>query len=303
MWKISFYRGIKAGAKNFMRNGWLSLATTSVISLMLFIMTVLLSFMFVANLVIKEIQNKIDVSVYFSPTTPEDKVFEVKKNLELMAEVKEVNYVSRDMALGILKDKYENNEVIMNSLRELKENPLEASLNIKVYDPSKYESIENMLIAGKYKNYVSKMDYSDHRQAIDRLNQIIYSTRKIGMIIVGVLVVVALLVTFNSIRLTMYTYRAEVEIMRLVGASGWFIRLPFIVEGILYGFFAALLTMFIFYPLTNYVTPQLGKTDFPANLSEILDQNFFIVLGTQLLVGMLLGSLSSLIAIRRYLKM
>lgn len=302
MFKLSLYRGIKAGVKNFTRNGWLSLATTSVIALALFIVTFLLSLIFLANFLLREVQNKIDVSVYFTSETPEEKIFEVKHELELMSEVKEVRYVSQDAALELLKEKYQNNEIIMNSLRELKENPLEAALSIKVYDSSKYELIENMLIAGKYKNLVSKMDFSDHKQEIERLNKIIYSIRKVGVIVVVILMIVAVLVTFNSIRLTIYTYRTEVEIMRLVGANNWFIRLPFITEGILYGASAALLTMLIFYPLAGYLSPFLTRAGLPLSPMSFLAQNMLLILSAQILVGIILGATSSLIAIRRYLK-
>ena len=302
MFKISFYRGIKAGVNNFFRNGWLSLATTSVIALALFIVTFLLSLIFIANYLLKEVQNKIDVSVYFTSETSEEKVFEVKKELELMAEIKEVHYVSEDAALGLLKEKYQNNEIIMNSLRELKENPLEASLSIKVYDSGKYELIENMLVAGKYKSYVSKMDFSDHKKEIERLNGIIYSIRKVGAVVVIVLMLVAILVTFNSIRLTIYTYRTEVEIMRLVGANNWFIRLPFIVEGILYGTSAALLTVIIFYPLAGYLVPFFIRSGVSMDLAGFLGQSFVYILGIQIFSGVVLGAASSLIAIRRYLK-
>ncbi|MEA3273038.1 MAG: permease-like cell division protein FtsX [Patescibacteria group bacterium] len=302
MWKTTLYRAVKAGAKNFIRNGWLSIATTSVIALTLFIISVLLSLILIANLVLEQIQDKISVSAYFETNTSEQMISKIKKDLESMDEVKRVDYTSRGDALGSLKERYHGNAIIMDSLKELKENPLEASLSIKVHDPSKYEIIENELVAGKYKDYVSKMDYSDHKGEIEKLNKIINSIRKTGAIMVLIFVIIAILVTFNSIRLTMYTYRTEVEIMKLVGASNWFIRLPFITEGVLYGVFAALVVGIIWYPLAHYFTPFFANAGIQIDTVQFLHQNIVYIVGIQLLIGVLLGVTSSFIAIRRYLK-
>ena len=302
MQKTTLLRAVKAGIKNFFRNGWLSIATISVIALSLFIMSMLLALIFTSNKILGDIQDRIDVSVYLKADVLEEQILKIKSDLELMPDIKRVEYTSKESALNALKEKYQNNGVIMDSLRELKENPLEASLNIGVYDPSKYESVENELIAGKYKDYVSKMDYSDHKREIERLNKIIDSVRKIGSIIFLTLVVIAVLVTFNSIRLTIYTFRNEVEIMRLVGASNWFIRLPFITEGVLYGLFAALIVIISWYPLASYLTPFFTSSGVDIHPVNILNQKIVYLLGIQIATGMLLGAVSSLIAIRRYLK-
>ena len=303
MFDVSFMRAVKAGIKNFFRNGWLSISTTSVMALTLLIASVLLALMLVSGHILAEIQDKISVSVYFYPETPLEKIMEIKENLELSSDIKEVDYTSRDDALGALKSKYENNDVIIDSLRELNENPLEASLSILVHDPSKYESLENELVAGKYKDYISKMDYSDHKGEIEKLNKIIVSIKSAGLIIISILIVVAILVTFNSIRLTMYTYRNEVEIMRLVGASNWFVRLPFITEGVLYGIFAAVIVTVLGYPLVSYLAPFFQNSGLEVNPMTLLNQHLFLVIGFELFVGIILGSLSSFLAIRRYLKM
>jgi cell division transport system permease protein len=302
MWKLTLYRASKAGAKNFMRNGWLSIATTSVIALTLFIISVLLSLIFVANLVLGQIQDKISVNVYFKSETEEKNILMIKDDLESMAEVKKIDYTSREEALGLLEEKHRSNRVIIDSLKELKENPLEASLSIKVHDPDKYELIENELLAGKHKDYISKMDYSDHKGEIDRLNKIIKTIRQGGLIAVAIFVAVAILVTFNSIRLTIYTYKTEVEIMKLVGASNWFIRLPFITEGVLYGIFATLVVGGIWYPLASSFTQFFANAGFQVDASQLLYQNLIYVVSIQLLTGIFLGVISSFIAIRRYLK-
>jgi cell division transport system permease protein len=295
-------RAVKSGFKNFFRNGWLSLATTSVMALALFIISFLLSLIFVSNRVLAEIQDKISISVYFNQTASEEKIIEIKGVLEKMAEVKGVTFVSSDKALEVLKEKYQGNEIIIESLRELGENPLEASLGIKVYDTGKYEFLENNLLAGKFKDYISKLDYSDHKKEIDRLNKIIVSVRKMGIFVSLLFVIIAVLVTFNSIRLTMYTHREEVEIMRLVGASNWFIRLPFIVEGVLYGAFGSLVVFCVLFPFANYLTPFFLGSGANLNPGNLLRENFFPIFFLQMFIGVALGGISSVLAIRRYLK-
>jgi len=120
--------------------------------------------------------------------------------------------------------------------------------------------------------------------------------------VIGVFAVIAVLVTFNSIRLTMYNYRREVEIMKLVGANPWFIRLPFIVEGMMYGFFAAWISILLFYPLVYFSSPYIVSAVSNVDIVSYLHANAFEIVVIQLASGVILGAISSFIAIRKYLK-
>jgi len=299
---LTFWRGVKAGIKTFFRNGWLSVATISVIVLTLFIINIVVSVTFVSQKTLEDVQNKIDVSVYFKGESSEDDIQELKGVVERMPGVKEVNYTSKDEALSTFKEKHIGDDVILQSLEELG-NPLQPSISIKMENPDDYQEILNKVNAAEYKDIISDVDYYSGKKAvIERLNNIIRTLRKVGAVIIAIFAAIAVLVTFNSIRLTMYTYQREVEIMKLVGASHWFIRLPFLTEGVLYGFFAAWVALLLFYPLVYFTSPFLVSTVSTVDFVGFLNQYSYGVIALQLASGMILGLISSFIAIRRYLK-
>ena len=238
---LTFWRGIRSGIRNFFRNGWLSVATISIIVLTLFIINTVFAITIIAKNTLEELQQRIDVSIYFKGDAEETEARSLADAVSKMPEVTAAQYISKEEALQIFKEKHNKDEIILQSLEELG-NPLQPSMSIKMKDPDAYQTILERIRGGQYGNLISDVDYySEKKPIIERLNNIIRSLRKIGVVVIGIFSVIAVLVTFNSIRLTMYNYRREVEIMKLVGANPWFIRLPFIVEGMMYGFFAGAL--------------------------------------------------------------
>lgn len=298
----NFTKITKSGLKSFWRNGWLSTATISVMVLTLFVITGLLMLNVVGDALFKILQDKIDISVYFNLDTPEEDILKVKSELENLGEVKNVEYVSREVALKIFKEKHQDNLFLLQALKELESNPLEASLNIKAQEASQYEAISNFLEGGYYKDIIDKVNYKQNKEVIGKLSNIITNVRKAGVGLSGIFILIVILITFSAIRLTMYSSREEIRIMRLVGASNWFIRGPFIVEGALYGIFSSFAAIGLLYPTFLYTSPKLSGflpipslfSYFQANLWSL----FFLLLG----IGVFLGVISSLIAIRRYLK-
>jgi len=301
MMLVTLKRIIRAGFLSFRRNGWLSTATIIVLAMMLFVLGNLILLGVLAETVLNTLESKIDVSVYFRPETEEENIFLIKKELESLSEVAEVRYVSREEALKRFREQHKSNALIISALEELGENPLEASLNIRARDPSHYESVSNFLL---HKNYpgIDKINYFDNKLVIERLGAILGAIRKGGTALALFLAFVAVLVAFNTIRLAIYTMREEIGIMRLVGATMWFIRGPFIVNGILYGALAAGVTMFVFFPLTWFVSPKLLILVPNFDLFRYFLSNFWEFFGIMLLSGITLGVVSSFIAIRRYLK-
>ncbi len=299
---LTLWRGIKAGIKNFFRNGWLSVATISIIVLTLFIINTVFVISLVAKETLEDIQSKIDVSIYFKSDVNETQAAELVGLINKMPEVKEAKYISKDEALTLFKEKHQKDDVILKSLEELG-NPLQPSVNIKMTNPGAYRNILSQVESSQYGNLVSDVDYySEKKPVIERLDRIIKAVQKTGLVIIAIFSLIAILVTFNSIRLTMYNYRREVEIMKLVGANAWFIRLPFVVEGILYGFFAAWISLLLFYPFVYLSAPFLNSIAPNINALNYLKGQAIILLTIQLAGGIILGAISSLIAIRKYLK-
>ncbi len=302
MFWITFWRGLKAGTKNFFRNGWLSVATISIIVLTLFIINTVSLITVVSNKTLEDIQKKIDISIYLKNGTSDDQGKLFADSLRKYPGVNDVKYISKDEALVVFKEKHSKDDIILQSLEELG-NPLQTSVSIKIDKPENYQVVLDRINGSEYKDIVSELDYySEKKPMIDKLNGIIQTIKKAGAIIIVIFSVIAILVTFNSIRLTMYSYKREVEIMKLVGANPWFIRLPFIFEGVLYGFFGAWISIFIFYPFVYFSSPFITQISPGVNVVDLLSQYALILVLTQIGSGILLGSLSSFIAIRKYLK-
>lgn len=301
MFQANLKRIIRSGYTAFWRNGWLSTATIMVMGLVLFVLGNLVFLGALANTMLTAFESKIDISVYFTANTPEQQVLDVKKDLQGLSEVAAVSYVSRDDALAQFREKHKNNALISDALTELGENPLEASLNIRAQDPSNYASISDFLVK---KNYpiVDKINYFENQAVIEKLGAIITTVRGSGALLALFLAFVAVLVAFNTIRLAIYTMREEIGIMRLVGATSWFIRGPYLVSGIIYGGLAAAAVTLIFFPLTWLVSPKITAIVPNFDLFNYFLTNFVEFFAIMIFSGIALGAFSSYIAIRRYLK-
>lgn len=298
---VKIKRIVKAGLISFWRNGWVSVATILVMVMALFVIGSLLFGKALLLSALDDLQDKVDVTVYFKTDASEEDVVSIQDSLLNLEEVKDVEYISQNQALELFRGRHADNSLIIQSLDELGDNPLGASLNIKAKNPSQYENIARFLEAGVFAS-IDKVNYHQNKVVIDRLAAILQASKKVGTGISVVLTLVALLVTFNTIRLAIYTTREEIKIMRLVGASNRYIRGPFVVEGVLYGFVSSAVAMVLFYPLTLWLGPAAESFFGGINLFGYYLTNFFEIFMILLLIGVGSGVFSSWIAARRYLK-
>ncbi len=299
-------RIIRSGYKSFMRSGFTSLASILIMVITLFVVTSLIFVQAALNSSLNNIKDKVDVTIYFVPNTDEGAITNVKQALEKLPEVQSVTYTSSDDALAAFKDKHANDYLTLQALDELDNNPLGASLNIKAKDPSQYESIakyfetDNALSKGAL-TIIDKIDYHQNKVVIDRLTAIIAGARELGFVVAMILILISIIITFSTIRLIIYMSREEINVMRLVGAGARYIRGPFIVSGMLVGITASILTILLFIPISiwlgNHMTDFVGINLFDYFKSNFL-QLFIIMLGS----GIILGSISSALAIHRYLR-
>lgn len=248
------------------------------------------------------LEGRVDVSVYFNRDTEEGKILSVRQELVDLQEIKSVDYVSQEEALRAFREKHKDNEILLQSLQELDQNPLEASLNIKANYASQYESIAAYLNQDRFKGIIDKINYKQNKGLIEKLNSLTTNIERGGLLVSLFLSLLAILVTFNTMRLTMYTWRDEISVMRFVGAGNWFIRGPFLVVGIIYGVASALATLILLFPLLYFISPRITKFLPEVDLMYFYQANFWQFFLLLVAVGLLLGGVSSLIAIRRYLK-
>ncbi len=295
-------RVIKYGLLNFWRSGWLSAATIIIMIVTLIVFEGLMFFDAITNQALESLRDKIDISAYFNQETAEDEILKIKKSLEDLSEVKKVEYLSKEKALEIFKEKHKEDQTISEALKELDINPLLASLNIKAYDTKDYGVINTYLKNNSFKDLINKVSYAQNSTIIERLNRIMGTMNKIGTFLTILFSFIAVLITFNTIRLAIYSNKEEISIMRLVGASNSFIRGPYVVEGIIYGIIAGIFSFIILIPVIYYGSPYIKIFIPEMNLWSYLISNSMDILSYQILFGTILGITSSSIAIRKYLR-
>lgn len=298
---VTLSRILKYGWQGFLRNGLLSFSTISIMLLSSLVFSGLMLLNVVGKSAVQSIQEKIDISVYFKSNISEDSILNIKRSLEGLDEVKSVEYISRDEALAVFKEKHQEDTDVTQTLDELEANPLLASLNIKAKDPHAYNAIADYLEAGTLKDQISKVTYAQNQVVIDKLIAIIDTMRNGGMLLTLFLAFLAVTVIFTTIRLAIYSNSEQIGIMRMVGASNSFIRGPFIVEGMMYGLVAAVVGLGIMFPIVNASSPYIVRFIPEMDLRIYLQANFIAMFGYQLLFSVGLGVFSSVIAIRKYL--
>lgn len=299
---VTFSRILKYSWQGFARNGLLVTSTVSIMMLALIVFQGLILFNVLAKEAIASLEEKIDISVYFKSNVAEDTMLNIQRSLEDLVEVKHVEYVSQEQALKVFKDKHATDDTIAQTLAELDTNPLLASLNVKAKDPKEYKTIAGYLESSRLKDLVEKVSYAQNEVVINRLAAISDTFKKGGFALTAFLAFLAIIITFNTIRLAIYSNSEQIGIMRLVGAANNLIRGPYIVEGILYGIAASLISFAIFIPIVRYTSPSIANFIPELDMQAYFESNMFTLLGYQLLFGSLLGLVSSVIAIRRYLK-
>lgn len=300
-------RVVRTGFFNFWRNGTVSLA--SVLVMMVTLLTIGLIYFSGAILEtsLAELRNKIDVNVTFVPGASENDILSIKHSLESLPEVLLVTYVSKEEALTQFKERHASDPTILAALDELGENPLGAVLNVKARNPSQYASVAEFLDSGSAlsdsgKNIIDRVNYFQNKVAIDKLTNIIDSADKLGFALTVILAVISMLISFNTIRLTIYIAKDEIAVMRLVGASTTYIQGPFVVVGVIYGVMAGILTLLVFLPLTYWLGSTTESFFTGFNIFSYYLANFIEIAIIIMISGVLIGSLSSILAIRKYLK-
>lgn len=304
--KTTLKRILKTGFLNFKRNGLVSfvsvLVTTIALSVMMLLVLTKAVFMHSLN----DIESKVDIKVSFVPGTEEENVVNLRQSLEALPEVRDVSYLSAEKELTNFKEKHANDYLTLQALEEVGTNPLGGSFNIKAYNAFQYEAIAKFLegddqVVRDARKYISKINFTDNKLIINRINTIITTGQKVGTALALLMTLIAVVVTYNTIRLTIHYSREEIAIMRLVGASKPYIRGPFMVEGILYGVIGAFFTILIFWPVTYWLGVHM-TTFLSINLYDYFLEYFFEIVPLVFLGGIILGSLSSFFAIRKYLR-
>lgn len=306
---MTIKRIITGGAKNFARGGAVSIATVMVMTVTLAIFALLIFLSAILTYTLSSIQDKVDVNVYFTTNATEEEIVTVKENVEQLPEVAVVTYTSREDALTAFRERHAEDQLTIQALEELSENPLGAVLSIKAKNPEQYEGIvaflsDDMAVSSTRTSadIIDEINYFQNKTVIDRLTATMQATQQTGLIMMIVFALASAIIVFATIRLAIYTSREEIGVMRLVGASNMYIRGPFIVAGIISGILSAIIVLVLFYPIAWYAGRELNDWLGGFNVLGYYISHFPLFFLVLIGSGIVLSGIGSFLSVRKYLK-
>lgn len=291
----------KNGWDYFWRQGFLSFATALVIFIATILGTALYFFQGGVMYLTQELKDKIDISVTFKEESAREEILNIREELVNLPEIKSVDYISSEDAYNAFIESHEGDKYL-EALELISVNPFLPSLRIQTKQPSQYKEVSEYLKQSEFKDMIEEINDYKRGVMIEKLSSLTNSVSVAGISVTLFLSLIAIVVTFNTLRLSIYSQKEEIGIMRLVGAKNSFIRGPFLVQGILCGFFAATLSFFLFLIIPFAFNEQLKTLFLGFDVLLFFKSNFLWVFFLNLFVGIGLGLISSYFAVRKYLK-
>lgn len=303
---VNTRRVFVSGLHSFVRNAWLSTAATIVMTITLSsILLTIFASVTSAN-TIQTFTDNIDVSIFFKDSATKDQIDQLSEDLRSnqKLQVREVLYISKEEARKTFEAQNAGDQSTLQAISQA-EDAFPASIRVKTQDTEQLQEVVEVTRQKQYEHIVDKDSYKDDakRTAVERLGNIARFLRTAGLVASIIFGVISMLVIFNTIRMTIFNRKSEIEIMQLIGASKWYIRGPFLVESSVYGLIAGLLSLVFFYVVILGQSPKLG--DYVEEIRPTVDQfneASWLIMSTILIAGIAIGSLSAYLAIRKHLK-
>jgi cell division transport system permease protein len=298
---IPLLRIFKFSFQDIVRNVWLSLVTVIILVLTLFSVNLLLAVKAISSAAVATVKEKVDISLYLRTTAEPDKIMALKARVSSLPNVKEVKYLSQEEALVIFKKNHEADPQIIEALRELDKNPLTPSLIIKPVDANNFNDLINAL--NKIDDpIIESRNFEDHKAMLAKINDITRKVSDAGFMVSVIFILITLMVIYNTVKVAIYTHKSEIGIMRLVGASNWFIRGPFLASSLIYSVVSMIIVVTGFLVFLNLLQPYLETffMGYNFNILSYFTSNFGGIFGVELLVALAINSLASLIAVSKY---
>ncbi len=268
----------------------------------IFILTSIFLFQGMAGFLLESLQNKFDISVYFKEGLIEPEILQTKELILALPGVKSIDYVSKEQALADFTEKHKYDDLINQALEELGDNPFPASLNIRTDSVADYDAVEEFLKDSRFEELIEKVDYYQRKPVIEKFYGAVGDLWLLGILAVVLISIIAFSISFVATRLAVHNSGEEINIMQLVGASKWFIRGPFLAQGVICGLMAGLANLVLFLPLTYFLSAKIFSLTGGFEMFRYFTGSLLAFLGLQLLVGAGLGAISSLAAVGKYLE-
>src|SRR3989339_213027 len=300
---LSLLRVIKFAFQDMARNFGLSFMTVLILVLMLLSINTLVVINVLTGEAVRLIKDQIDVSVYFSYDATDKEIQEIKSYTQSFPEVVNIDYFTREQVLEQFKTQHGDDKDVLAALSELNENPLGATMVIRTREPKDYSKIISALNVPEYENIIEAKSFGDTEKAIGRVHTITTNVEHFGYALSVLFAIIAFLIIFNTIRVAIYTQRIEIGIKKLVGATNWFVRGPYLVESLFFTCLSVAVTAAVVYFALRFLEPYVmvvfQKTGILTNyyLSHKMQ-----LTGLQFIAVLFLSIFSSLLAMRRYLR-
>ena len=305
---ITFLRMCRYGINNFSRNAWLTIAATAIMTITLLVVFVTLAARNVLLDTVTEIRDKVDMSIYVKTDTSKEDVEKIENGLRaLKKSVRDVRYISPEEARDNFAQTNKGDAGTLNALNEAT-NEFPGTFRISPVDINKTDELRHFVATDPTVKDNIDPDRApsfagERRTAIENIGRWVSFAERAGLGASIVFIAISSLIVFNTIRMAIFNRRDEIQMMKLIGADRNFIRGPFVVEAVVYGFIAAVIATALGVGLLY------GSKDTLLNYGIIIDGTLKVVtvyigfvLLAMVLLGAVIGIVSSLLATRRYLK-
>ena len=300
---LSFLRVVRFAIQDIVRNASLSFMTVLILILMLLSINAIVVVRLLTTEATTAVKDRIDVSIYFRYTADETQVSEIRNFVQSFPEVTDSTFYTKEEVLEQFRETYKDQEEIVGALDELEENPLGPTMVVKTRDPGDYQKIIAALSVPEYEHLIESKTFQDTELAISRIDLITKQVERFSFALSAFFAIIAFIIIFNTIRVSIYTQRIEISIKKLVGATNWFVRGPYIVSGIIFSALSASLAFGIMYLIGGFLDPYLAvMIGEGAFLTSYFTSHILLLLGSQFLVVLALTAFSSFIAMRRHLR-
>lgn len=304
---LTFVRMCRYGINNFSRNAWLTIAATAVMTITLLIVFMTLAARNVLVDTIGEIRDKVDVSIYVKTDTSDEDVQSIKSELEKLSTVKRVSYISPEEARSNFAVANKQDASTLDALNEatnqfpgtFRINPVDINDTSELQEFAKNnETLKANIDPNRQPSFAG-----DRKSAIENIGRWVQFAQTSGVVASVIFIAISSLIVFNTIRMAIFNRKDEIQMMKLIGADRNFIRGPFVVEAVVYGVIAALIATGLGFAILYASSDKL--LSYGVSVQSTIDfvslYIVLVVLGMALL-GAVIGSISSLLATRKYLK-
>lgn len=289
-----FKRLTKTAGKRMRRNPYNSLAAILVMFLTFFVGGLFILISIASNIIIHYYETKPQITAFLKDDTTTNQVNSIKSNVSKISSVTNTKYVSKADALAIYKERNKDEPILSEFVTA---DILPSSVEVSGNNINDFEKIATTL---KSEPQVSKVVY--YQEIINTLIKVTSTVRVVGIAIILFLLLTSMTVTLIVIGLNISLHREEIEIMKLVGATKWYIRTPFILEGIGYGFISAILAVTTLAAAYPFISPYLEKAFSPITLFPANPLVFFYILTAEMFIGLVIGAFGGWFATRKYLE-